>query len=291
MITRVILGLAVVALAVTAVPVVAHHAFSAEFDADRPLQLTGTVTRVEWINPHAWIHIETAEGENWMIEGGTPNTLFRRGFTKELAAGRHRDRGGRLPGEGRHEQGERPRPDVHGRPQAVHGFVRHGRPARRPRRDRAVTAAVYRFGRFESPGRPLRRPGLFVCVRCLLERRQRRSDLGCLGWSTPLDSAHRMYPERSRQPPGSLAKGRFTSRHHGRVTGGGGSSEAPRLPLARRWPPAAGVSIGRAANSSRYPACWDALPVQAAAAAPPHAGRGSREEKSGVARTRATPLG
>ena len=83
MITRVILGLAVVALAVTAVPVVAHHAFSAEFDADRPLQLTGTVTRVEWINPHAWIHIETAEGENWMIEGGTPNTLFRRGFTKD----------------------------------------------------------------------------------------------------------------------------------------------------------------------------------------------------------------
>ncbi len=83
MITRVIAGLAVVLVALAAAPVVAHHAFSAEFDADRPLQLTGEVTRVEWINPHAWIHIRTAEGVTWMIEGGTPNTLFRRGFTKD----------------------------------------------------------------------------------------------------------------------------------------------------------------------------------------------------------------
>ena len=83
MITRVIAGLAVVLVALAAAPVVAHHAFSAEFDADRPLKLTGKVTRVEWINPHAWIHIETAEGERWMVEGGTPNTLFRRGFTKD----------------------------------------------------------------------------------------------------------------------------------------------------------------------------------------------------------------
>ena len=82
--TRTIAGLVVAGLvALGSAPVVAHHAFSAEFDADRPLQLTGKVTRVEWINPHAWIHIETAEGETWMIEGGTPNTLFRRGFTKD----------------------------------------------------------------------------------------------------------------------------------------------------------------------------------------------------------------
>ena len=79
MILLVIVGLA----AFAAAPVVAHHAFSAEFDADRPLQLEGTVVRVEWINPHAWIHIETAEGQTWMVEGGTPNTLFRRGFTKD----------------------------------------------------------------------------------------------------------------------------------------------------------------------------------------------------------------
>ena len=64
----------------------AHHAFSAEFDAKRPVQLKGTVAKMEWINPHAWIHIDvTADGgevQRWMIEGGTPNTLFRRGFTK-----------------------------------------------------------------------------------------------------------------------------------------------------------------------------------------------------------------
>lgn len=78
-----------VALAVllAAVPLLAHHAFSAEFDANRPVKLKGTVTKMEWINPHAWIHVDvtTDEGkvESWMVEGGTPNTLFRRGFTKK----------------------------------------------------------------------------------------------------------------------------------------------------------------------------------------------------------------
>ena len=70
-----------------AAQLLAHHAFSAEFDAKRPVQLKGTVTKMEWINPHAWIHIDVAmedgKVEQWMIEGGTPNTLFRRGFTKQ----------------------------------------------------------------------------------------------------------------------------------------------------------------------------------------------------------------
>jgi Family of unknown function (DUF6152) len=68
-------------------PVLAHHSFAAEFDAKRPVKLRGTITRMEWINPHAWIHIDVngPDGKivNWMIEAGTPNTLFRRGFTKD----------------------------------------------------------------------------------------------------------------------------------------------------------------------------------------------------------------
>jgi len=64
----------------------AHHSFAAEFDASQPIRLQGTVTRVEWINPHTWIHIDVKEPDGnvvkWMIEGGTPNTLLRNGVTK-----------------------------------------------------------------------------------------------------------------------------------------------------------------------------------------------------------------
>ena len=73
-------------------PAFAHHAFAAEFDAAKPVKLRGTVTKMEWINPHAWIHIDVKKPdgttETWMIEAGTPNTLLRRGFTKDsLKAG------------------------------------------------------------------------------------------------------------------------------------------------------------------------------------------------------------
>ena len=70
-----------------AVPVVAHHAFGAEFDADAPIRLEGAIVRVEWVNPHSWIHIEVDNDDGtsdvWMVEGGTPNVLLRRGLRRE----------------------------------------------------------------------------------------------------------------------------------------------------------------------------------------------------------------
>jgi hypothetical protein len=82
----VVAGLALF-LVVTAASLSAHHAFAAEFDASKPLTMKGTVTKMEWLNPHVWLHMDVklpnGAVENWAFEAGTPNVLFRRGFTRK----------------------------------------------------------------------------------------------------------------------------------------------------------------------------------------------------------------
>ena len=79
-------ALSVVTAAIYSWQVVGHHAFSAEFDKDAPINIQGKVSKVEWINPHAWIHVDVEQPDGsmqtWMVEGGTPNTLLRAGIHK-----------------------------------------------------------------------------------------------------------------------------------------------------------------------------------------------------------------
>jgi hypothetical protein len=75
------------ALLVSAAPLSAHHAFAAEFDANKQVKLKGTVAKMDWINPHAWLHIDVKEADGsltrWMIELGPPNSLLKRGWNKQ----------------------------------------------------------------------------------------------------------------------------------------------------------------------------------------------------------------
>ena len=97
-------------LVALALPVSAHHSFSAEFDSTKAVTLEGEVVMMEWVNPHSWLHIDVKKPdgsvERWKIEGGSPSVLFRLGWNRELAAGRHEGHSRRLPGEGRLAPGQ-----------------------------------------------------------------------------------------------------------------------------------------------------------------------------------------
>lgn len=81
-------ALAIAGAVVTGSSTLAHHAFSAEFDANLPIRVQGEIVQVDWINPHAWVHVahvmEDGSKQVWQLEAGTPNTLLRRGMTRTL---------------------------------------------------------------------------------------------------------------------------------------------------------------------------------------------------------------
>ena len=90
--TKHVIVVAALALFLTPTRALAHHAFAAEFDANKPVKFQATITKMLWVNPHAWIYVDVKKPdgtvEEWMIEAGTPNTLLRRGFTRDsLQAG------------------------------------------------------------------------------------------------------------------------------------------------------------------------------------------------------------
>ena len=97
----------------------AHHAFAAEFDANKPVNFKGTISKMEWVNPHTWLHlsVKNADGTvvNWAIEAGTPNVLFRRGFTKdslmpgtEIVVDGYQSKDGSRRANGRHDSRQTP---------------------------------------------------------------------------------------------------------------------------------------------------------------------------------------
>lgn len=85
--TRLTLAVVSIVGLLAAVPVVAHHSFAAEYDSEKPIKLTGTVTKIEWTNPHCWFYVDvknptTGKVENWALELGNPNSLLRLGWTR-----------------------------------------------------------------------------------------------------------------------------------------------------------------------------------------------------------------
>ena len=122
---RVVGVIAALGLLLAAVPLSAHHSFAAAFDENKPVNLQGTVTKVELVNPHAWIWLDVkgADGKvtNWGIEGGPPTNLLAERHHQEQPAGRRRDQAVRLSGQERRAQGRRRVRRVSRRPQDLHG--------------------------------------------------------------------------------------------------------------------------------------------------------------------------
>ena len=85
--TKLAIAVGITGLVMSVSSASAHHAFAAEFDATKPVNFKGTITKMEWVNPHTWLHIsvkkEDGSAEAWAVEAGTPNVLFRRGFTRD----------------------------------------------------------------------------------------------------------------------------------------------------------------------------------------------------------------
>ena len=83
---KLVVGVVGIGMLLTAVPMLAHHSFAAEFDINKPITLRGTLTELKWTNPHAWIYVDVkgADGKlvNWAVETGAPNALLRRGLRK-----------------------------------------------------------------------------------------------------------------------------------------------------------------------------------------------------------------
>ncbi len=128
MIRQVVAALAGSALLVAITePAAAHHSFAAEFDANKPVTLHGTITKLEWINPHSWLHVDVKNDDGttteWMVEARDAEYVAAPRLHARHRQGRHRDHGRRLPGEERRASRERPRSDPRGRRAIVHGLL------------------------------------------------------------------------------------------------------------------------------------------------------------------------
>ena len=110
-------------LLATAAPMMAHHSFTAEYDAAKPVKLTGTVTKVEWMNPHARFYIDVKDDSgtvtNWELELGSPNALMRLGWTRHSLQPRRSGHGGRVAGQGRLQARQRAQSHPGGWPQSI----------------------------------------------------------------------------------------------------------------------------------------------------------------------------